>query len=348
MTPDFTDTIELGDDPFSAEYWGNHRVAPLLEAMCDVMADEPDYTKYIAYWHTRCKGDDAEARRIGECYRELAAKIKSSGYTRNAWQRDGRGFDVTQGHGPMSVEIGDDGRIWPIDGSHRACILRILEKPVMMWVWRRRPKWVALKTFHKTLYTPYPHPDFAGHPGTRRGTERFEPIPEAIGTADSNRIGCRVGVVGSCTGSGSIELAKAGFLVTAFEPNNERCSLMRYLAARDKDIPTLNLAIGESQAHEIDYFPFDSVVALSVYQHAAASAARWDAICDKLAKCPRHILELPGNHEHQWHERFRSESDGQPQEAIIRALRHAGRYNAPEVIYTDHTYANRQTILLQR
>lgn len=344
MTPDFTDTITLGDDPFSGEYWDNHRVAPLLEAMRGVLAGDPDYTKYIAYWHTRCQGDDAEARRIGECYRMLAANIKANGYISNAWQHDGRDFDVTQGHGPMSVDIGNDGKLWPIDGSHRACILRLLGKSVNMWVWRRRPKWEKLKAFHKTLYTPYPHPDFAGHPVNRKGGDRFIAVLRALaGSAVTGAV-----VVGACTGYGAIGFANAGIRVQAFEPCNERRALMEMLASRSSGYE--RFGVRPTAAHEITtaYGWADVVVGMSVYQHVATTAERWALVCNHLAACRRHVIELPGNHEKQWHKQFREQSDGKPQEAIIKRLRWAGSYGPPEVIYTDYTYANRQTILLQR
>ncbi len=343
MIPDFTDTITLGDDVFSDEYWANHRVAPLLYAMRGVMADTPDYTKYIAYWHTRCEGDDAEAQRIGQCYRELAAKIKRDGYAPNTWQHDGRDFDVTQGHGPMSVDVGNDGKLWPIDGSHRACILRLLDKPVNMWVWRRRPKWEKLKAFHKTLYTPYPHPDFVGHPVTRRDIDRFYKVGQLAGLYDS---AC---IVGACTGLSAqitATMMNRGGVVTAIEPQRERAALLQSVADRHRTNGTI--VVSRNYAHEHTYDSYRVVVGLSVYQHAAIAKERWSYICKRLAPAPMHIIELPGNTEHQWHDKFREETDGKPQEAIIRMLVQAGSYGPPRVIYTDHTYANRQTILLQR
>ena len=359
MTPDFTDTITLGDDVFSDEYWANHRVAPLLDAMRGVMADPPDYGKYIAYWHTRCKGDDAEAKRIGECYRALAAKIKTDGYTSNAWQHDGRDFDVTQGHGPMSVDIGNDGKLWPIDGSHRACILWLLGEPVTMWVWRRRPKWEKLKTFHKTLYTPYPHPDFAGHPVTRQSRDRF--IHGITNLSPERADKFNVCIVGACTGLSSRMTANAigmgatsSGTIVAIEPQPERLALLRSIATRVELYPTLHcippakiIPCGD-YAHKHDYATYDAILGYSVYQHVATNLERWQLVCGLLGKCPLHILELPGNHEHQWHDKFREETNGKPQEAIIAMLIQAGGYEPPRVIYTDTTYANRQTILLQR
>ncbi len=341
MTPDFTDTITLGDDVFSDEYWANHRVAPLLDAMRGVMADPPDYGKYIAYWHTRCKGDDAEAKRIGECYRALAAKIKTDGYTSNAWQHDGRDFDVTQGHGPMSVDIGNDGKLWPIDGSHRACILWLLGEPVTMWVWRRRPKWEKLKAFHKTLYTPYPHPDFAGHPVTRPGVDRFHAIQRKMFVPGD------VIVLGACTGFGAAYFQQR-HPVLAVEPTEERRILLTHWFHRlgSTDSPYLN--ISSAYAHQLDYGGVVATIALSVLQHAATSMNRLREIVAKMTDSPRLFVELPGDDEKQWHCQFRDETHGCPKSAVIDELIWVGNYAAPKVIYTDTTYANRQTILLQR
>ena len=343
------DKITLGDDVFSAEYWQHDRVRSLVEAFGDMLDDSTSTGTgaYVEWWLKQTGGTYTSAMVAAASYCKLLSDIRHDGYDAKRWKTSDRNFDPAKGQGPITVKIGPDGKITPWDGAHRSAILRCLGRPVEAEVFERAPEWQHLKEYHATLYTPYPHPDFASHPVTRRGTERFQPISGVI-KADSNRIGARIAVVGACTGFGAIELAKAGFIVTAIEPNDKRCSLIRYLAARDREIPTLNLSVSESLAHEHDYFRYDSVLGYSVYQHVATSVDRWNAVCNLLAKCPQHIIELPGNHEHQWHDKFREETGGKPQEAIISMLIQAGGYDPPKVIYTDHTYANRQTILLER
>ena len=337
------DKITLGDDVFSAEYWAHDRVRLLVEAFADMMPSEPSYANYMAWWLSRCSGDESQAFEAAKSYRAIAHDIRDNGYDSERWRSSDRNFDPVRGQGAITVKIGSDGTISPWDGAHRSAIMRCLGRPVEAEVFERAPDWQHLKEYHKTLYTPYPHPDFASHPVTRRNPQRFETACNLASIYDS---AC---VVGACTGLAALVIAgmmRASGKVIALEPQTERRALLDAVASRH-DTNGHVISSGE-YAHEHDYSTYEIVLACSIYQHAASSQERWSEICERLAAVPRHIIELPGNHEHQWHDRFREQSDGRPQEAIIRMLIQAGRYDPPKVLYTDHTYANRQTILLER
>ena len=93
------------------------------------------------------------------------------------------------------------------------------------------------------------------------------------------------------------------------------------------------------------------MVGLSVYHHVATCRERWREVCEKLAACPVHILELPHNHEKQWHDKFREERDSWldgPWEQLLADLQNISDSRPLKTVYTDQTYAKRDTVMLCR
>lgn len=335
------DKIIIGEDVFSVEYWQHDRVRSLVDAFADMLATEPSPDKYITWWLSKCGGTYSDALAASVIYTTIASDIRDNGYDPTRWESSDRNFDPAKGQGPITVKIGPDGTISPWDGAHRSAILRVLGRTVEAEVFERADEWQHLKEYHKTLYTPYPHPDFASHPVTRRGTERFEAIERNIGGAPGDIV-----VLGACTGFGAAYLQRR-YPVIAVEPTDQRRAMLTHWFHRlgDADSPYLN--ISAAYAHEVSYGG-GTVVALSVLQHAATCMSRMQEIATAMRTSPQLAIELPGDDEKQWHHQFRDETKGCLQSAVIDALIQAGGYDPPKVIYTDHTYANRQTLLLER
>ncbi len=331
------DRIELGRDPWSQEYWS--KLQPLVDAMYALR--DGNLLPYAEYWLRRADSiDTTKAMQMAKAYQAVLQGIENQGYLPDAWQaRSDSNLDL--GFGPISVAIGADGTIWLRDGSHRASILRVLGRPVTPWVWKRDPRWLELKDANSKLYSPYPHPDFANHPVQRRNTNRFTAIAEQLADLHCTD----VLFVGACTGAGPVALAEVNFTVTAIEPADDRYTLLESWFNR------VGLAGRCDKLRLTDYRKYGNhhaIIGMSIYQHAAQSIAKWQQCANLLADCPVHVLELPGNHERQWHQTFRQESDGKPRDMLLRMLSETGAYRYFHSFYQDSTYANRETMVIAR
>jgi hypothetical protein len=125
-------TLDITD---SRSYWG------LLGTLPDAMArlvlhDDP--TPYIAYWQTRTKQTLAGATARANALRVIADDIRVNGYDPNRWRTDPRHFQgVPDGFGPITV-VRSGKTIFPRDGSHRASILKALDRVVLAYVWKEQ------------------------------------------------------------------------------------------------------------------------------------------------------------------------------------------------------------------
>ena len=342
------DKITLADDPFSAEYFA--RFADLTASIGALLADNP--APYIAYLKERrgraahvepLDDEDAYCRNQAACVRRLAVSIRDDGYNSSEWRNCGRKLDYGQGQGPITVTIGADGTINSWDGLHRSAILRNLCRPIYAEVYQRNERWVELREFHKTLYTPYPHPDLARRKVLRPGGERFE----AIGQWCKNNIDpIDALIIGACTGYGASIIGLYFQNVDCIESNAERFSLAHSLLSRTSGYIQVFHALAGTFNSDTEY---KATIGLSVYHHVATSIEKWQAVCEKLKACPVHIVELPENSAKQWHDQFRAEcTNGHCNEVIMSTLCKAGNYSGAEVIYTDHTYADRETVAIWR
>lgn len=106
-------------------YW--KRLGNLLDAINDVSNGQ--YQMYVRYWMGRMrKGGRSYCGRRGlrmakRCER-LLVDIRDGGYREDAWKTG------NQRSGPIRVWVPREGDIWPRDGGHRACILRVLRRRV--------------------------------------------------------------------------------------------------------------------------------------------------------------------------------------------------------------------------
>ena len=341
------DKIILSDDPFSIEYFA--RFTDLTESIGPLLGG--DNGPYIAYLKERRRrasrtlepdAEQAYCENLAGCKKALAESIRDDGYDPNAWRHCGRDFDYNKGEGPITVTIGPDGTINSYDGLHRSAILRHLGQPVIAEVYQRNKRWVELREFHKTLYTPYPHPDFAGRKVLRKGVERFDAIGKWMKEHDAY---CPL-VVGACIGWGMFRLLDVPWnsQVYGIEPQKERRDLAGAFISR----LGRGMVQGKSAIEWDEYDKVGAVIGLSVYHHVATSLDQWQKVADKLAACPVQILELPEDSAKQWHNTFRAECGGRCKETILSVLAGAGDYMHREVIYTDRTYANRETIAMWR
>ncbi len=347
--------ITLGDDPFSAEYF--ERFAALTESIGPLLdGDAGPYCLYWLYQRKKLAKADvtskhlADAANMAECHRKLAISIRDEGYDKDRWKTCGRQLDPDKGQGPITVNIGADGTIYSWDGLHRSAILKHLGLPVEAEVYKRDPRWVELSEFHKTLYQPYPHPDFAGRKITRPGTERYEPIATWLKAHDI----IDPLFVGACTGAAVVKFRDWGFQAFGIEPHKDRFPLAESWTRR-----VCPASIVQVAAHDFLYGNYGAVIGLSVYHHVATSLEKWREVCKLLVACPVHIFELAGKSEKQWHDKFKSETDEWPGGAPLCAEsemlyatcdENGGTSDGVvrERIYTDHTYASRQTIVLSR
>lgn len=341
-------TILIGGDVFSRTYWSHGQLSPLVEGMKGLLASPPNIAPYQDFWVKRYGGTQDQAANMAKLWHERAIDIRDNGYKADAWREDKRqeNWDDDKGFGPISVSIGPNGNLIPWDGAHRAAILRVLERPVEAVVHERSKRWAELKEFHKTLYTPVDHPDFADHPVLRKDTARFEAIVAHLQSDIRDVL-----IVGACTGFcarfideyeqfDEVEVEhRQPFDVLALEPKEERFALLRTTGVLCQKVAAADFT---------RYGEFDAVIGLSVYQHAATSLDKWRQIVYLLSKCSIQVLELPGNDEKQWHEEFRKDTGGKPHEAILEYLCVPGGYRNAKTIYTDPTYANRNTYLLTR
>lgn len=332
------DLLIIGDDPWSMEYWDFQK--DLLVAAKGLVSGELD--AYCEYWKNRTKEDDDQrALSTATAYSQLAQKIRDEGFEADKWRTSDRVFDESRGQGPISVNISGDGKLVPWDGSHRACILRTLGREVHARPWKRAKRWQELREFYlKDKYTTYPHPDFADVKAYRRDRTRMDKVGEA-----ATGLGAKsIAVVGACTGFEVEVLSHHLQPVIGLEPHPERFALLKGWAAR--------LGSGDVfkvYAHEWDgYANVGAVVGMSIYQHAASSLEQWRNVASMISASPVQILELPSNNEHQWHAGFKDEAGGEPKELLVKELAEAGNYTTQRVIYTDETYAKRETILLAR
>ncbi|MCW5591066.1 MAG: hypothetical protein KIS74_03105 [Burkholderiales bacterium] len=120
------------------EYWD--ALGELPGAVAALVAEDDD-TRYRAYWVKRTKGDPAAPALVGrlEHLRHIIADIRAHGYDPDRWRAtDPRPLAWEHGTGPLLVTRSGS-RVFPRDGSHRACILRALGLPVEALVWKSRP-----------------------------------------------------------------------------------------------------------------------------------------------------------------------------------------------------------------
>ena len=339
--------ITLGDDPYSAEYFA--RFADLTDSIGPLLADDPE--PYVRYWlHKRRKVTEAEvtpllgteALGMATSRKVLAESIRDGGYKIDGWKDSGRNLDPAKGQGRITVNIGADGTIYSWDGLHRSAILKHLGRPVEVEVFKRDARWLELSEFHKTLYQPFPHPDFAGRKVTRPGHVRYAAISNAISACGAKS----VIIVGACTGWGVERLTYDEVFgqVHGIEPHKDRFPLAKSFLEKSGRGTVEQIA-----AHEFTrYGDFGATVGLSVYHHVATSVERWREVCKLLAACPVHILELAADDAPQWHDKFREESNGLPRSVIFDELCKAGNYGLGGCVFNDPAYANRQTISLVR
>ncbi len=340
------DTITLGFDPFSAEYFG--RFTALTESIGPLLGGGT--RPYVAYLmerraKKRVEPDREYCEQRALTVRAMTESIRDDGYDPEAWKTCGRNLDYSRGQGPITINIGADGTIYSWDGLHRSAILRHLGRPVVAEVYRRDKRWEELRAFHKTLYQPYPHPDLADRKVIRPGGERYQAIAAWIDSHCLDEMTLNALMVGACTGFGLLALSQS-MNACGIEPSAERFELLRSLAAKTNGV--ISEARMVSAADYESYNRHAHAIGLSVYHHVASSIEQWAKVCEKLAACPVQILELPGDHEKQWHDKFREETHGQPKEALIGMLTSAGEYTERETIYVDGSYASRQTIALWR
>jgi hypothetical protein len=116
-----------------ATYWD--ALGQLPAAMAHLVWHR-DSAPYIAYWIARTKGTVPQARARAAHMQTVADDIQQRGFDLDHWRTDLRGFDpVAHGFGPIVVTRAGS-IIYPRDGSHRASILKALDRRVYAYVWR--------------------------------------------------------------------------------------------------------------------------------------------------------------------------------------------------------------------
>lgn len=116
-----------------ATYWD--ALGQLPAAMAHLVWHR-DMAPYIAYWLGRTKDTMPAAKARADYMLEVVDNINKHGFDPDHWRTDLRGFDpVAHGFGPIVVTRAGS-IIYPRDGSHRASILKALDRRVYAYVWR--------------------------------------------------------------------------------------------------------------------------------------------------------------------------------------------------------------------
>lgn len=114
-----------------APYWAALAPRPAAIAAL-VLHDDPE--PYLAWWRSRMPYASPEAAGARVAFmRAMIAEIRAHGYDADRWRSDHRGYDASNGFGPISVRP-RGGTYVPWDGAHRACVLRALGLPVLAMV----------------------------------------------------------------------------------------------------------------------------------------------------------------------------------------------------------------------
>jgi hypothetical protein len=123
-------TIELSREP---SYWDRLGVLPM--AIRHLMAHH-DPAPYVGYWIARTGQSVELAKQHAAYVAAMAEDITTNGYDVDRWKTDVRGLEFARdGFGPITVTKAG-AVIWPRDGSHRACILRVCERPIPALLWK--------------------------------------------------------------------------------------------------------------------------------------------------------------------------------------------------------------------
>lgn len=118
-----------------ATYWG---LLGQLPAAMVHLVQHNDPAPYIAYWLGRTKGSMLQAKARAAYMQNVADSIRVNGYDPEHWRTDPRNWELARdGFGPIVVTV-SGGIVYPRDGSHRASILKALDRVVYAAVWKSR------------------------------------------------------------------------------------------------------------------------------------------------------------------------------------------------------------------
>jgi len=319
------------DSPYTVDAIATGRVP--METIQALL--EEDTEPYALWWDTLGLDPAARPQRVASML-AMVEGIQTLGY--DAWAAKSTLPDA-----PIGVSINQRGRVSIYDGTHRACVLYALGRPIPATVYRRAPSWAAVidSLSSHGLYQSHPHPDLAGRRAYRVNVERYEVIGNAL--VD---LGCRKVVeLGSNYGVGCVSMAQQGLDVIGLEHTPSFEALQRSLFAVHPGLALRSVRGGRDKCRSKGV---DAFVGLSVWHHLARDTETLDAWIEHTKGAAFQVIELPEPGSTTWTSAFADEAGGLAmcRDYLLTRLLERGGYKVQRTLYVDSRYVGRETLLL--